>query len=157
MWWSGFSRAALVRLLADRRGTTAIEFAVVGGIFFTLLLGAVDVGRYQITQQSLRSIAAEAARFALIAADQAMAASPAGISGVCAAVPSSAALKAGVTTPTNLTPFLVPANLTLVGNCVVGAGGARTITITASYPFQFVMPVLPQGLPSRQATSSLSY
>ena len=129
MWWRGFNRAALRRLFHDRRGVTAVEFGFVGLIFFMLLLGAVDLGRYQFTAQSLREIAAIAARAALI-------------NGNTQASPmSDSALKASVTTPTNPTPFLNPALLTLTTTRTTN-GGLNTVTVTVTYPFEFVAPVL---------------
>ena len=158
MLWSASSRAPLARLLADRRGVTAVEFGFVGLVFFTMLLGAVDLGRFQITQQSLRSIAAEAARVALIAADKALAANPTGTpANACVTLPSGASLRTSVTTPTNLTPFLAPGSLTLAPSCVVSASGVRTVTVTASYPFQFVAPLLSVGLASLTTSAALSY
>src|SRR3954447_12334315 len=103
---SASAKVMPVRLLNDRSGAVAVEFGIVGLVFFILLLGAVDLGRYQITMQSLRDISAEAARVALL--DRAQVASVIG-SGGTATNKSDTALKAAVTSPTNVTPFLAPA------------------------------------------------
>src|SRR3954466_2893687 len=66
MLLSASAKVMPVRLLSDRSGAVAVEFGIVGLVFFILLLGAVDLGRYQITLQSLRDISAEAARVALL-------------------------------------------------------------------------------------------
>jgi len=147
-------RAALRRLFADRRGTTAIEFGFVGLIFFTLLLGAVDIGRYQFTVQSLRDISAEAARAALIDADNV-----AGqiANGTAATTETDAALKTAVTSPANLTPFLTPSKLTLVTARATAANGVTTITVTATYPFQFVAPVLSGAPLTLSDSTAVSY
>src|SRR4051812_1802227 len=76
MWLRDSNRAARRRLIHDRRGVTAVEFGFVAFIFFVLLLGTVDLGRYQFTQQSLRDIVAEAARAGLITINQALALAP---------------------------------------------------------------------------------
>lgn len=34
------------RALRERRGVAALEFALVGGTFFIMMLAAIDVGRY---------------------------------------------------------------------------------------------------------------
>jgi Flp pilus assembly protein TadG len=53
-------------LLSDRRGATAVEFGLIGIIFLTLLLGVVELGRYYYTVQSVRALAADAARWSMI-------------------------------------------------------------------------------------------
>jgi len=135
----------------DRRGTVAIEFAFVGLIFITLLLGAVDLARYQIVRQSLQSMAEDAARAALLLSS--VGAVPG--SG-CTTVVGGAALKTAVTTPNNPTPMLNPASLTLSPVCAVSGTGVRTVTVTATYPFTFVAPLLPT-LPNLTASAALSY
>lgn len=52
--------------VADRRGLAAIEFAVLGGLFFIVLLAAIDIGRYYMTIQGLRNFAADAARYGTV-------------------------------------------------------------------------------------------
>jgi len=129
-------RQARPGLLGDRRGATAVEFAIVGGIFITLLIGAVDLARFQIVRQSLRSVVEDAARSALITSS-----STAVSGGGCTALPSGAALRTAITTPTNPYPMLTIASLTLTPTCAVNASSARTITVAASYPFSFVTPI----------------
>ena len=137
-------------LVGDRRGSVAVEFAFVGVIFVTLLLGAVDLARYQIVRQSLRSMAQEAARQAMIISSNGAVAG-----GPCGSTVTAGQLRTAVTTPTNPTPMLVPANLTLHPVCA-NAGGVRTVTVTAIYPFTFVVPFLPV-ITNLTANSSLSY
>lgn len=124
-------------LARDRRGTVAVEFAFVGLVFVTLLMGAVDLARYQIFRQSLRSMAEEGARQALI-----LSSVGAVSGGGCGSTVTAGQLRTAVTTPTNPTPMLTVANLTLSPSCSA-ASGLRTVTVTASYPFTFVVPLLP--------------
>ncbi len=56
------ARPAARRALRARRGSAGLEFAIVGGIFFVMLLAAIDLGRYYLTLHSVRSFAAEASR-----------------------------------------------------------------------------------------------
>jgi Flp pilus assembly protein TadG len=58
-------RAKPVRtaLFADRRGGAAIEFALVAPLLFTLVLGAVDVGRMFYVRQGLEYATEQAARY----------------------------------------------------------------------------------------------
>jgi Flp pilus assembly protein TadG len=53
------------RLVRDD-GTVAIEFAVVGLLFFALLLGSIEMGRAMWMRNSLQFAAEEAARWALV-------------------------------------------------------------------------------------------
>ena len=50
------------RIGADRRGTAALEFAMVGGLLVLLLLGCVEVGLMMWTGSALQSVAAQTAR-----------------------------------------------------------------------------------------------
>ena len=149
----GCRRAALCRLYQDRRGVTAVEFGLVGFIFFTLLLGTVELGRYQFTVQSLREFSAAAARVAMINANQ-LAAQQGGNG---ASAMSDSAIKAAVLTPTNPTPLLTPGSLTLTSTVTTSAGGVTTVTINVSYPFRFVAPLLPGGPLTLTDRSALSY
>ena len=54
------------RRLLDRRGVAAVEFAIVGGFFFLVLLAAVDLGRYYMTIQGVRNFAADAERYGIV-------------------------------------------------------------------------------------------
>ncbi len=138
-------------LLGDRDGSVALEFAFVGLIFITLLIGAVDLARYQIVRQSLRSVVEDAARSALITSS-----STAVLGGGCTALPSGAALKTAITTPINPVPMLTIASLTLTPTCAVNGNNARTITVTASYAFSFVTPIYNFTGPL-SATAALTY
>src|SRR4051812_30441168 len=142
------------RVLSDRSGAVAVEFGIIGLVFFILLLGAVDLGRYQITLQSLRDISAGASRVALL--DRGQVASVVGAGG-SATNKSDTALKAAVTSPTNLTPFLPPASLTIVTSEPTSLTGVRTITVTATYPFSFLAPLLPGGPITLSDSTALSY
>lgn len=55
-------------LSGDRRGTTSVEFAIVGSLMFTVTFGAIDLGLILWTQGSLQAVAADAARCGAISA-----------------------------------------------------------------------------------------
>jgi Flp pilus assembly protein TadG len=139
----------------DGRGAVAVEFAMIGFTFFVLLLGAVDVARYEITVQSLHDISAEAARVALLYAGKTSATNAQNGTSTTPLM-TDAALTLAVTSP-NLTPFLAPASLTLHGVPSTSAGGVPTITVTASYPFAFVGPLLPGGTQTLSQSAAVSY
>ena len=143
---SSSARRTVCRLASDRRGAVAVEFAVVGLIFITLLLGTVELSRYQILRQSLHSMAEEAARKGLIT-----------LQGAACSTLTAGALRIAVTTPNNPTPMLTPASLTLAIDCLgPTASGVRTLQVTATYPFSLVAPIIP-ALPALTATAALSY
>jgi Flp pilus assembly protein TadG len=49
-----------------RRGATAVEFALVGALFFITMLAAIEVGRFFMTLQSMRNLAADAGRYGMV-------------------------------------------------------------------------------------------
>jgi Flp pilus assembly protein TadG len=58
-------RRAPPRLLADRAGSAAVEFAILGPILILLLLGIVIYGGYFLMAHSLQQLANDAARAAV--------------------------------------------------------------------------------------------
>ena len=105
-----------------RKGTTSVEFALVGALFLALLIGTMEVGRFYLTQQSLREATAVAARRAMV---------DAAFSGCAAPLAEVAAT----------TPLLNPASLTLCVTRTTSAG-LTTLTVDAAYPFAAVLPML---------------
>ena len=59
-------RRLLQALRADRRGAAAIEFAIVGPLLFTLLLGIVEMGRMFYVRESLEYAIEQAARYYMV-------------------------------------------------------------------------------------------
>lgn len=49
-----------------RRGIVSLEFALVAGILFVMLLAAIDLGRYYMTLQGMRNFVADANRYAMV-------------------------------------------------------------------------------------------
>jgi Flp pilus assembly protein TadG len=151
----GSAPRPLRALLADRRGATAVEFAVVGSIFIMLVLGVVELGRYFITLQSARSFTQEVARSALVLANRQLAN---GNTDNCSATLTSTNITppaSGGTLPTITsiyakTPFLQSgcAQPTISLAC----SPDRRITVTTSCPFTFVVPFLPSGLQDLSTT-----
>ena len=56
--------------MADRRATSAIEFAILAPVFLLLLFGLIAYGVYFGASHSLQQIAADAARTAIAGLDQ---------------------------------------------------------------------------------------
>lgn len=59
-------RSGAGRLGADRRGETALEFALVGGLFVLLLMAPIEIGLMVWTGSSLQQVAEQTARCAAI-------------------------------------------------------------------------------------------
>jgi Flp pilus assembly protein TadG len=100
----------------DQRGIASLEFAVVAGAFFTMLTGGMEIGRYLIIVDSLRTVAAEAARAKLISSNGGTAYNQSNVMEIAPALDSSKiSLSAGSCTN-------------------------HVISVTASYPFTSALP-----------------
>lgn len=53
-------------LLADRSGTSMVEFAILAPVIFGLLLGVLQVGFQMFSYNAVRSITADTARFTIV-------------------------------------------------------------------------------------------
>jgi hypothetical protein len=140
-----FSRRC--RLLRGKAGASSLEFALVAIPFVFLLIAGMDLGRYFITQHSLRTLISEAARATLVSCYG---------QGACT-LPASNKL-----TVAAKVPFLVRGSI----NWVTASQGApnpntgvSTISVTVTYPFSFFLPAW-TGLNTRSPiteTTSLQY
>lgn len=130
--------------MLEGSGTASLEFALVAIPFVLLLIAGMDLGRYFITQHSLRTLTSEVTRSAVI-----------NCSGLdtcpyATAVPSPSAIWATV-------PFLDSAlpGVSLSASQMLNADGTHTITVSVTYPFHFVLPTW-TGLYSSGITESTS-
>ena len=140
------SRASDRALLRDRRGATALEFAVVGSAFIMLMFGVVELGRYYFTVQSVRLLAGEAARRAITQINGPL---------VGGSACSTAAVTGsnGVTLVNNLltlTPLLRQANWAsnpaITATCPgAGVGSVGSVNVSLNYRFNFIVRFLPAG------------
>jgi hypothetical protein len=123
-------------------GATVLEFALVFPVFLLLFAGTLELGRYFLTQHSLRTAAAEAARAAL--ADSTI--SPGGAKDCSNAVASVG----------SVVPFLAldPAAEML---CVTRNSTTRVISVTATYPFDFFLPILSTSSGAISVSIDLQY
>jgi Flp pilus assembly protein TadG len=111
-----------------RRGATSLEFALVGSLLLTLLLGVSEAGRYMMTLQSLRSAADEAVRLVVLRGGSNMNAGNPACTGMSGAL-SGAASRVAFLDATSLTVNL--------SACSTNSNGMTTVTVTISYPFTF--------------------
>ena len=115
--------------LSDR-GATSLEFAIVGGLFVSLMLGSIELGRYAFTLESVRTVTAQAVRLATIRGSQNM----------NAASTACTNLSGNLSGAATRTQFLNPASLSVAMSGCATAGGVTTVTITVAYPFTFSVP-----------------
>jgi Flp pilus assembly protein TadG len=122
------------RLIADCRGAAVLEFAFIGPVLFTLLLGTVDVGRMFYVRQNLEYATEEAARYYMLNPSASESDVTAQFRAKLSAVPSASV------TPT----------YTHTTSC---NGNASVIcsTITARYDFSFLAGYLGLGTKPLQA------
>lgn len=59
------ARLGLVRLRADRRGSAAVDFAIIGPALVVMMVGILEVAMLMMTQTLLQSAVADAARAGL--------------------------------------------------------------------------------------------
>jgi Flp pilus assembly protein TadG len=123
----GFSRRR--RPLLGQAGTATLEFALVAIPFLFLLIAGTDLGRYFITKHSLHTLTDEAVRLTMV---------------TCFNQTASCSLSSTnwQKVETNV-PFLSPSSLNptpTATQTLNTAIGIRTITVTATYPFAFILP-----------------
>ena len=100
-----------------------MEFALIVIPFMFIMIAVTDLGRYWLTQHSLRTLTAEAARSAMVN---------------CFGKGSCSLNATQVSAVETATPFLIPGSVTLTASQTVNASGLRTISVTAVYPFNFI-------------------
>jgi Flp pilus assembly protein TadG len=111
-------------------GTASLEFALVALPFTLILIAGADLGRYFITQHSLRTLTSEAARATLV---------------YCYSQPKPCPLTPALAQAAGATvPFLTAARIGWPSGLHIetapDVNGVATISVTASYPFTFILP-----------------
>ncbi len=126
------SRLARHRLLRDRSGATALEFALLGSALMLLSLGILEYGRLSWTREALQAVAINGAR----------------CMGVQAASCASAGVYSASTTMAFLTQQASVWDITLTNNSYVlnrsaSCGGISGFSqVTISYTFTTLVPLL---------------
>jgi Flp pilus assembly protein TadG len=132
----------------DQRGVAALEFCLVGVVFFTLMFAAFDLGRYAITVQSLRALANAGARAIMINCytDAAIAKTAPS----CSGDPLSVADKRAAA------PFLYNGGLTPTLNAPAAASSPANVT--ASQPgFTMKLPIWGTTFTAPSATTKIPF
>lgn len=55
-----------LRILKDRSGAAAVEFAFVAPVFFFIIIGAMDLGRAMMISSTIEHVASDGARYAAV-------------------------------------------------------------------------------------------
>jgi Flp pilus assembly protein TadG len=134
----------------DNRGAAAWEFILVFVPLFTLIFVIFDLGRYAITQQSLRALAGAGARAVMINCyTPAVTSAPPQSPSVCTGNPlTQSAMQTAA-------PFLYFGGLSPTLNVTAGT---HLLTVTASQAnFNMLMPIWGNALNSPSATTTIPF
>jgi Flp pilus assembly protein TadG len=117
------------QLHRERRGSTAVEFAIIAGVMLPLLFGTVDLGLLMWTSNALRSTAALTARCVAIS------------SSLCSGNPAQFAVSTAQVwvLPNIITTAEVTIN-TAASSCNGTAGSFVTVAISSSYWAADILP-----------------
>lgn len=124
--------ARLRRAIADRRGVSALEFAIIAGPLFLLMVSGMELARYSATVNSLRGVVGDMARAATLRGGANLTANRAACTNI-----TPANLTAGVSTG-----LVDPSRLTVTVDSCVTNGAATTVTLTARYQHSFLFALL---------------
>jgi Flp pilus assembly protein TadG len=125
-----------VAALGGRRGSVAVEFALIGTCFLMMVLGSIDAARLFFTWEAVDVTANLALREAMLNRSGTTCPSVT-TSGIAASVP----------------PILTTSSLTLSASCTT-SGGVEKVAVSVTYPFSFVLPWF--GVASTTLSSSTS-
>jgi hypothetical protein len=129
-----------------------VEFALVAPIFFLILFSIVEFGRYVYTVQILNEAAREGARYAIVHGSQSLCPSGPmpGVTVVNPCDPSGQNVKALVVR--DATGVAGTSAITATVAWPIDNARGHSVTVTVSYPFQTLIPVVP--LPPIQVTGA---
>lgn len=115
-----------MRFAHDRRGVAAVEFALVAPIFLLIIAGIIVFGFYFAIQVAVTEAASEGARLS--------------VAGLTAAERSSLANQAAASVLNTYQPMLSASSATITAG--PSTSNAALYTVTVSYPFTNLLPVL---------------
>lgn len=133
--WARAAPATLRRLIADRRGVSAVEFALIAPVFLAMTMGVIEFGRAAYTQGVISFAAEEATRYAVvnysITEDEIRDLAEACLLGI---------------DPSRINAIVAKGPVDPVDN-------TRTISVEISYNFEFLLPYLPADVITISGTS----
>jgi Flp pilus assembly protein TadG len=125
-------------------GVTSLEVAVIFGVFIVLVFSIIDLSRYLFSQQALTTLVTATARQ--------------GFAGTLPAFCNGASLPQTETQVAAFAPLLDFNRITSLAMCVDQGSGVTVLTVTASYSFQPITPLIEAMLgPASTMTASMTY
>lgn len=135
----------------NRRGTVSFEFVMIAVPFFVLMFTIFDLGRYAITQQSLRLLADAGARAMMIncySGQIIQRKSPSTCTTPADPLPGNGPKQA-------IAPFLFNGGLTPT---LAVTGGTNVLVVTAAQPgFTMLMPIFGSTLNAPSTSTSVPF
>jgi Flp pilus assembly protein TadG len=131
----------LRRLAKNRGGLAAIEFALTISMFMMLVLGIAEIGRYLAAQQSLLSAVHVGGRYAV--AHDSSSSSPATQSSIQTVIRNAAGA-------------LVASSITATATFSPNNNAGSTVTISATYPWAPLVPLLKLPSATIMVTSTMT-
>jgi Flp pilus assembly protein TadG len=125
-------RPAINRVWRSKQGVATLEFALVGVVLMSFLIGIMEVGRYMLTLEAVRTVTADAVRLAMLRGSASLNAG----AGACSNLSGS------LTGANARTPLLRSADLSVIlSGCATNAG-MTTVRVTVTYPFTYAIPLV---------------
>lgn len=125
------ARTFLARLARDCAGATIVEFAILAPAVIGLMLGVFQIGMAMQSYNAIRSVTAEAARYATVEYQK-------------GEEPNNAAIRTQTIAIADGPPYLLDPDeltVTVVDAANQRVNGAREMTITVSYDVPSVLPL----------------
>ena len=144
------------RSLARRRrsrGQALVEFALVAPMFFLLLFGIVEAGRFIFYYETLNNATREGARYAIVNGANSIAHRPTG-----PAAPGTTSTDAAgedVKARVREAAFGVFSGISVTHTWDPDNGRGSTVTVTATYTYSSLIPIVPLPPITVTAESSL--
>jgi Flp pilus assembly protein TadG len=136
---------------AGERGSALVEFALVSTATLTLMLGIVDFGRALYTYHLVANAARSGTRYAMVRG------STCTVSGCPATTDTIQTYVRGLAPGIDPNSLAVTTTWTSAGGCSDPAnqGPGCIVAVQTSYPFRFIIPLLPDFTMTMSSTSQM--
>lgn len=133
------------------RGNALVEFALMSTMALTLIFGVVDFGRALYTYHLVSNAARAATRYAMVRG------STCTVSGCPATSDSIQTYVRGLAPAIDPSSLTVTTTWTAASGCADAAnqGPGCVVSVQVSYPFRFLVPVLPHYTMTMASTSQM--
>ena len=135
------------RIVADRRGSTAVEFALVIPVLLLFLGGLVDFGRAFYYQTELSQALRSGMQYALKA--------PTDTAGIMSVIGQSTSISVNTLTPVTFCQCYDGANISCSSTCVVPGPMRNYVKLEAKFSYTPLIPTMAGLLPASPLDSVL--